>query len=239
VSKIDKLKDQLSYLRPKSKRIPVVNAFCTEFEVDNWDLSKFVVNRLVPIVGYHPFPVNELLLMAGAVCRIKPTHLFEWGTHVGKSARIFYETSKWFEIKMEIHTIDLPVDSAHPEHPGKKRGKFIRGIKDVYVHEGDGLSVALEISSNLNNNAKILFFLDGDHSFESIERELTAIMQTHPSANILIHDTFYQSSESRYNVGPYEAINAVLAGTTHSYRSLTTNTGLPGMTLLYRERSKR
>src|SRR3989344_9247020 len=89
----------------------------TEFEVNNWVTSDFIVNKLVPIVGFHPFPLNELMLMTSAVCYFKPEFIFEWGTNIGKSARIFYEISKAFDIKTEVHSIDLPDDVFHDEHP--------------------------------------------------------------------------------------------------------------------------
>ena len=91
-------------------RDPNVNTHCTEFEINNWVISDFIVNCLVPIVGVHPFPLNELQLMVGTVCRFQPTHIFEWGTNIGKSARIFYETTNSFKIDAEIHSIDLPDD---------------------------------------------------------------------------------------------------------------------------------
>ena len=78
---------------------PVVNENCRKFEVNTRILSAFVVNDLLPIVGFSPFPLNELILMSAALCRIRPTYVFEWGTNVGKSARIFYETSKKFNFK--------------------------------------------------------------------------------------------------------------------------------------------
>ncbi len=62
--------------------------------MDNWYLSKFVVDKIVPAVGVHPFPLNELMLMSGAVVRFKPKLIFEWGTHIGKSALIFYKISQ-------------------------------------------------------------------------------------------------------------------------------------------------
>src|SRR5207245_8967376 len=64
---------------------PAVNVNCSEFEVNNWIISEFIFQKLVPIVGVTPYPINELALMVSAVCRLKPTHIFEWGTHIGKS----------------------------------------------------------------------------------------------------------------------------------------------------------
>ena len=60
-----------------------------EFEVNNWIISEFIVEKLVPVVGVHPFPLDELSLMTAAVCRFQPELIFEWGTNIGKSARIF------------------------------------------------------------------------------------------------------------------------------------------------------
>jgi hypothetical protein len=100
-----------------------------EFQVNNWDLSSFILRKIIPTVGLHPFPLNELSLITASVAWVNPTHIFEWGTHIGKSARIFYETCKFIGIKAEIHSIDLPDDIDHVEHPHNKRGKFVAGKK--------------------------------------------------------------------------------------------------------------
>ena len=97
---------------------PVRNLNCKFLEVDLWTLSEFIVDKLVPITGVHPFPLNEQLLMSASVVRFRPTHLYEWGTNIGKSARIFHEVATTFNIDTEIHTIDLPDDVTHAEHPG-------------------------------------------------------------------------------------------------------------------------
>jgi len=212
---------------------PVLNTKCSEFEVNNWIISKFVINELIPVTGITPYPINELFLMVSAVCRFKPTHIFEWGTHFGKSARIFYETAKNFGIHAEIHSIDLPDEIDHIEHPQNKRGKYVKGIKEVTLHQGDGLDKSLEILKSVSGEIKPLFFLDGDHSYESVKRELRTIIEMIPAATILIHDTFYQSSDSGYNTGPYRAIEDTLSSIPNKYLRIDTTTGLPGMTLLY------
>ena len=75
--------------------------------------------------------------------------------------------------------------------------------------------------------------LDGDHSFESVWRELRAIVRDVPRAVVLVHDTFLQSASSGYNVGPHRAIDAVLAEPAGQlYERIDSATGLPGMTLL-------
>ena len=212
---------------------PVRNPQCSEFEVDNWIISEFVLKELVPTVGIQPYPLNELMFMTVAVCRLKPTHIFEWGTHIGKSARIFYEITKHFHITSEIHSTDLPDNVQHGEHPKYNRGLLVKNIREVSLHQGDGLNVSLALYKNIRTKSRPLFFLDGDHEFRSVKRELVSIMKVAPHASMLIHDAFYQSKQSSYNIGPYRAIREALRAKSSRYILLSTNLGLPGMTLLY------
>jgi cephalosporin hydroxylase len=212
---------------------PALNIHCSEFEVNNWIVSEFIVGTVVPIVGVHPFPLNELVLMVSAVCRLQPDHIVEWGTHLGKSARIFYETSKFFGLHIDVHSVDLPNEMVHQEHPGQQRGVLVQGLREVTLHQGDGLTVCLEIHHRIGKPNKTLVFIDGDHNHDSVKRELTGVMTHMPEANILLHDTFFQSAESGYNVGPSQAIAEAMAAAPGRYRTLSTDTGLPGMTLLY------
>jgi cephalosporin hydroxylase len=221
----------------------VVNPHCQELEVNNWVISEFIIRRLAPVVGIHPYPINEQCLMVAAVCALRPTHIFEWGTNLGKSARIFYETARQFGIRTQIYSTDLPDDVEHVEHPGEKRGMYVRNLDGVRLLQGDGLETSLDIylkekvnpdSSAKKEPATPLFFLDGDHGYGSVKRELEGIIAAAPEANILLHDTFFQSPESRYNIGPYQAIQDVLP-TAPPYRILRQDIGLPGMTLLYRK----
>lgn len=223
----------LAVVPTRAKQDPAMNVHCGEFEVNNWLVSEFVLNTLVPIVGVHPFPLNELVLMVAAVCRLKPDRIYEWGTHLGKSARVFYETARHFGLDVEIHSVDLPDDVIHQEHPGHQRGMLVKGLQDVHLHQGDGLSVCLDIQAQAATPKQTLIFIDGDHSYASVRRELAGIMTGIPEAHILLHDTFFQSSESGYNVGPYRAISEAITETDVRYRLLSTQTGLPGMTLLY------
>ncbi len=212
---------------------PVRNVSCSEFEVENWIISDFIISELIPVVGVRPYPIEELCLMTAAICRLRPTHLFEWGTNLGKSARIFYEISRNFNIEMDINSIDLPDDVEHVEHPGEKRGAFVKGIKMVKLHQGDGLDVSLNICRRIPADKRLLFFLDGDHSYETVRHELAEITRVMPEANILLHDTFFQSSDSGYNTGPYRAIQDVLMKFSGRYSLFSTKLGLPGMTLLW------
>lgn len=215
---------------------PAKNKNCSEYEVDNWILSKFIIEKLFPIVGIHPFPVNELLLITSSICYFKPSHIFDWGTNVGKSARIFYETSKYFQINAEIHSIDLPEDINHVEHPHGEMGRLVRGISEVKLHFGDGLDTSLEICRSAEKVTNPLFLLDGDHEYESVYRELEGIINMIDNPVILVHDTFFQSEESGYNIGPYNAVEKIIFENENKFKIVATNTGLPGMTLLYKNK---
>jgi len=205
-----------------------------EFEVNNWDLSAFILQKIVPVSETRLFPLNEIMLMAAAVAWTKPTHIFDWGTNTGKSARIFFETCSYLKLNTEIHSIDLPDEVDHVEHPHQKRGKLVKGKKNVFLHQGDGVELSLKIYESLNSEARPLFFLDGDHSYETVCRELTAIISRVKNPAILLHDTFYQTEESKYNIGPYKAIEDITAQFPHiRFKRKTVNTGLPGMTFLY------
>ncbi len=215
---------------------PVVNSDSVYYEVNNWVLSDFVVRKLIPFAGTEPFPLNELLLMSGALLRFQPDHLFEWGTHIGKSAWIFYEISRTFNVNCTIHTVDLPDEVGHVEHPGRQYAILIRNIPQIQKYRGDGLEESFRIARSLPAETRFMFFLDGDHSYASVHRELDAIIQNFPHACILLHDTFFQSEDSGYNIGPYQAIKTALKLHGERYQVIHTATGLPGMTLLYPRR---
>lgn len=214
---------------------PVPNHYNAKLEVDNWLLSEFVIKKLVPIVGFTPYPLNELMLMSAALVFYQPRLLLEWGTHYGNSARIFFETIKFFNLDCRIHSIELPANSAHMENPHKHYAKHVKSIKDVQLHRGDGLTLAIEIALESSTDNRVLFYLDGDHDYDVVLNEISQVANNFPLAAIIIHDTFYQNEESGYNVGPYRAVRAFLENSSHTYQLIETSTGLPGMSLLIPE----
>jgi hypothetical protein len=216
-----------------SRNTPVKNVGCTEFEIDAWQMSSFVLERLVPVVGTHPFPLHELMLLASTVCRFQPSHIFEWGTNIGKSARAFYEVVQHFDIPAVIHSVDLPDDVQHQEHPSDHRGRMVLGLDRVHLHQGDGLQVSLDLWSRAGKPDGALFFIDGDHSEASVYRELSTIVGEIPQPVALLHDAFYQSPLSGYNVGPHRAIERVLKENPGRFRRIDSGLGLPGMALIY------
>jgi len=224
----------LGYKRNKGSHIAYAGK---EFEVDNGAVSEFILSNVIPVVGLNPYPLNELDLMVASVCYLRPSHIFEWGTHVGKSARVFFETCNYFGFDTEIHSIDLPDDVEHEEHPGKMRGQYVRGIKRVQLYQGDGVETSLGLWRASKDQGRHLFFLDGDHEYASVLRELRTIASNVPFAALLVHDTFFQSEEAGYNIGPFMAIQDFLKGMPGKYRKIEAHLGLPGMTLLYQNQS--
>ena len=227
-----KAKNLLSATKSRQVPNPAKNTNCQKFEVNGWDLSQFVLERIVPVSGVHPFPLQELMLMCASVCRLQPSLIFEWGTNIGKSARIFFETTEHYGIPCQIHSIDLPDDVSHVEHPHEQRGVMVRGLKRVELHQGDGLETSLSIWKKSGYPSNPLFFIDGDHSYDSVLREIEGIIQAIPGASMLLHDTFFQSEESRYNVGPHRAVSEITAKHPQNFQVVHSGVSLPGMTLL-------
>jgi cephalosporin hydroxylase len=196
-------------------------------ETEKWALSRWLPS-LVRVVGTHPFPLDELLTMAGAFEYHRPELVVDIGTHLGKSARLWYEVARWLGEPCQIHTIDL-FDPKHSEFPGVQLGEFIRGLP-VVQHLGDGYTVAREIFL-ASPGKRALLFLDGDHAYETVLRELQLATLLRPGAScILVHDTFYQPGSS-YNHGPYLAIEEYRK--TFSFRQVVhLQLGLPGLSYL-------
>ena len=207
---------------------------------DQHRISAFLATVLVPRLGVHPIPLAEQALMASAACFLEPTVVFEWGTHIGFSARVWHEVRAHFGLAYDIHSFDLPPDVAHVEHPGSQRGLLVRDIADqLELHTNDAVANSARMWNERYRGeprALPLFFLDGDHTFDTVLRELTAIYRAVGCrAQFLLHDTLPRpSATSAFHEGPWLAAQAFLAEVARGeYRVLSTHTGLPGMTLLY------
>jgi cephalosporin hydroxylase len=212
-----KTRDVTRYFRPENRRL---------LEADKWALSEVVIDRLVPIVGVRPYPLDELLLMATAFQYHLPDVVIDIGTHVGKSARIWFELARYFQSGTTVHTVDK-CDPNHPEYPGSSLGKFIRGTP-VKQHVQDGYACACDLIAE-NPTAGFLIFLDSDHEYQNVRRELELVKKIQRGC-LLVHDTFYQPG-SHYNHGPYLAIqDCVVEAPVRQVFHL--QTGLPGMSYL-------
>lgn len=117
------------------------------------------------------------------------------------------------------------------KHPHERRGVMVLGMKLVQLHQGDGLETSLAIWRKIGS-LKPIVFIDGDYSYGSVIREIEGIIAAIPEASMLLHDTFFHSAESRYNVGSHTAVAETLAKTPGKYEVIHSGLSLPGMTLL-------
>jgi cephalosporin hydroxylase len=189
--------------------------------------SKFVAESLLSRAGYWPYPPGELHLMTVTLLWWQPDVIFEWGTHLGNSARIFHWIAEAFAIDTQIHSIDLPPDVSHAENLKELRGVLVRNFSNVHLHLGDGVNKALELFAALKPR-KALFYVDGDHHAETVTRELEAICAATPMAPILLDDTHdWGTSDS-----PRGAMLQFLERHHHDYEVFENVATLPGMSLL-------
>ena len=108
----------------------------------------------------------------------------------------------------------------------------MRGLGNVHLYQGDGLDVAVALYKK-QPSLRTLVFIDGDHSYESVKRELANVIEAMPNAVVLLHDTFYQSEDSGYNIGPHKAVAELMEVHSDKYMLKNTDLGLPGMTMLF------
>lgn len=172
-------------------------------------------------LGIPAYGDDEVLFMADTALKLTPDDVFDWGTNVGASARIFWEITQMVGFG-RVHSVDLPADVEHIEHPGHRYAQLLDGC-DVDLHRGDGATISAELVRRLRPY-RPLFFVDGDHQADNVKRELETIYAAAPLAVCLIHDT-------RAHAG--EGVNAFLADraqSPHGYRfdvdSLFSQTGM-------------
>lgn len=150
--------------------------------------------------GLPAYGDDEVRFVEEILRQLQPTHVFEWGTNVGASARLFYEAALEYQYPCEVHTVELPLALAHldRDHPGEERyGQWIMDLP-IHTYRGDGLTVSLKLYRKLKPEWA-LFFIDGYHSKEQVLKELLGIFAAAPTAAILLHDTHQL-------VGPLKAI---------------------------------
>jgi hypothetical protein len=142
--------------------------------------------RELEIPGYGDDEVGFLLYCVG---RANPTHVFEWGTNRGSSARIFYEAGVARGIPLVVHSTELRLEEAFRDrdHPGEAVGLFVRDLP-VVLHEGDGLLTTLDLVDELRPE-RPLFFLDGYHSYDQVRLELRSLAPF--AAPIVLHDSVH------------------------------------------------
>ena len=136
-----------------------------------------------------------------------------------------------------IHTWDLPEDVPHGQHPRENHARLAKGLARVHFHRDDGLRGAVaqyQIEKARDPKIRPLFFADGDHSYESVIREITGIVSAQEEFHLLAHDTFVQKpdvkGQSRESwVGCPTALDLAA----QDYRWLNVGFGKPGMAYLW------
>lgn len=130
---------------------------------------------------------EDIGFMAHVVGEVQPTHIFEWGTNVGASARIFYELTEDWIPTVDIHSTDWrPPGSRCFEFPDRYQGYWVDGLP-VTLHEGDGLKTTLE-GFKWAKPARALVYLDDGHLFEENYVALETLHREHPDVSILVDD---------------------------------------------------
>lgn len=205
-------------------------------EANAAQLDRFVLEKILPKTGLL-YPLAEISLMALVVDRVRPTHIFEWGTNIGGSARIFHTITEVLQMDTEIHTWDLPEDVPHGQHPGKDHGKLARGLSRVHFHREDGLAGSLaKLSAELSKkpDLKPLFFVDGDHSYSSVIREISGLISVQDEFHLLAHDTFVQKPDGKgQSRESWLGCPTALDVFAKDYRWLNVGFGNPGMAYLW------
>jgi len=205
-------------------------------EANSFELDRFVLEKILPHAGWL-YPVAEVSLMALVVDRVRPTHIFEWGTNIGGSAKIFHLITEALQMNTEIHTWDLPENVPHGQDPGTEHGKLARGLPRVHFHREDGLAGALaKMKSERNQHPQFrpLFFVDGDHSYTSVIREITGLISAQEEFHLLAHDTFVQKPDGKgQSRESWLGCPAALDAAAKEYRWLNVGFGNPGMAYLW------
>ena len=216
-------------------------------------LVEKIVTHILKMELVLPYPAAEVSLMVAAIVHARPDFVFEWGTNAGCSARIFFEASELLQLKTVIHSTDLSDEMMETGTPQQTRGKNVRGHRfqeTVHLHTGDGLNQSMAVWEQEGwAAARVLWYLDGDHSENAVRRELDAIA-SHASCvrepgdmlgegawswpgdgcYILMHDTHPAISKS----GPHSAADAWWHGiNSERFGKTEVSLGSPGMTLFW------
>lgn len=210
------------------------NHWC--LEANTAELDRFVLEKIIPETGLL-YPFAEISLMALVVNRVRPSHIFEWGTNIGASAKLFHAITEALGMEIPIHTWDLPDGTYHGQHPGQNHGKLARGLSRVHFHREDGLIGALKKLSeerNLSLGLKPLFFVDGDHSYQSVIREISGLISVQEEFHLLAHDTFVQKPDAKgQSRESWLGCPTALESFAEEYRWLNVGFGNPGMAYLW------
>lgn len=146
--------------------------------------------------GLPAYGDEEVEFFEDILTRLRPTHVFEWGTNVGASARLFYEASLELGYECEVHTTEIPDELSvlDRDHPGHRYAMWIKDLP-VHTHRGYGLIASIALHENLKPE-QALFFLDGNHSYGVVRAELEGVSDLDSDAVIVVHDTIRYTGQA-------------------------------------------
>jgi cephalosporin hydroxylase len=153
--------------------------------------------RRVREIGVPGYGDDEVEFLASVVARQRPDVIFEWGTNVGASARIFYEAVQVCGVRCAIHSVELLDEDSYldRDHPGHRYAEWLEGIP-VHLWRGDGLDWSILLLRDMVPKPVSVFYLDGNHEPGAVLRELEGIAGAAPAAVVVVHDTRVLTGET-------------------------------------------
>ena len=137
------------------------------------------------LLGYTP---PEVTFLYETMETLRPGIIVEWGTNVGYSARILYEAKVLLGLRTAVHSVDIAREAPilRPEDEGKERGHHVQGL-NVALHVGHGAQEAVSITA-MSGRARPLFFVDDNHGYDMLSRDLEMLARDTPLAVLVVHD---------------------------------------------------
>lgn len=136
-------------------------------------------------LGIPDYDDDEVALVEETIGRLQPSHVFEWGTNAGASARMFLEGTR--RLGAQVHSIDHRKPGGPcAERPKLYQGYWVAGLA-VWLYQQDGLPFTLHLCKKLKPK-RTLVFIDDSHLLLENARALKMLRREQPAAVILVHD---------------------------------------------------
>jgi hypothetical protein len=138
--------------------------------------------RMAPNANY---PFLDLTTLATVSKFVKPLRIFEFGTYVGRSAKVLLQNAR---SNSELITVDLP----HDQHPERiDIGRDVRnGPEAARITFLSGDSKTLDLSKWYGTCQ--LVYIDGDHSYEGVKSDTeNAFRLVAPEGGWLLWDDYH------------------------------------------------
>jgi hypothetical protein len=121
--------------------------------------------------------LGERFALEGVLCQLAPDLAVEVGVHQGGSLRRVAAHSR------EVHAFDIAPETAD----------VIAAVPNAVAHVGDSAELLPALLRRFTDEGRFLDFalIDGDHSFEGVQRDTLALLDS-PSCvhtTIVLHDT--------------------------------------------------